>query len=44
MTTLVGKASDGQHGVQAAQDFARAHPGLVKLGRLGWVAKGVVYH
>jgi len=43
MTASVGKASEDQHGVQAAQDFARAHPGLVKLGRLGWVAKGVVY-
>jgi hypothetical protein len=41
--STTAQTADDQHGVQAAQDFAREHPGLVKLGRVGWVAKGVVY-
>lgn len=37
-------ASDGSDvGVQKAEEFARDHPGLVKFGRVGWVAKGIVY-
>jgi len=42
MTTIGARAHD-QHGIQAAQDVTQAHPGLVKLGRIGWAAKGVVY-
>jgi Domain of Unknown Function (DUF1206) len=30
-------------GSQQAERFTREHPGLVKLCRLGWAAKGVVY-
>ncbi len=30
-------------GSDTAQDFVRHHPALVKLGRVGWLAKGIVY-
>jgi hypothetical protein len=30
-------------GVRKAREFASEHPGLVKFGRIGWAAKGVVY-
>jgi hypothetical protein len=30
-------------GVETAEEFAREHPAIVKFGRVGWVAKGVVY-
>jgi len=33
----------GETGSQTVEDLARRHPGLVMLGRLGWVAKGLVY-
>jgi hypothetical protein len=35
--------SSGDVGSDGAARFAREHPGLVKLGRVGWAAKGVVY-
>ena len=41
MTTLSRNNDDV--GLQQAEKFAREHPGLVKFGRLGWAAKGVVY-
>ena len=30
-------------GSDAAEDFVRRHPGVVKFARVGWAAKGVVY-
>lgn len=30
-------------GVESAEEFAREHPAIVKFGRVGWAAKGVVY-
>ncbi len=30
-------------GVERAEQFAREHPAIVKFGRIGWVAKGLVY-
>jgi hypothetical protein len=33
----------GETGSQKVEELARRHPGLVTLGRLGWVCKGVVY-
>jgi hypothetical protein len=30
-------------GVEQAEEFAREHPSIVKFGRIGWVAKGLVY-
>lgn len=41
MTTL--DQNNDQVGSDQAKAFARDHPGLVRLGRAGWVAKGVVY-
>jgi hypothetical protein len=38
-----GAEADADVGVQRAEEFAREHPALVKFGRVGWVAKGVVY-
>ncbi len=40
MTTL---SADDRVGSDSAATFAREHPTLVRLGRAGWVAKGVVY-
>jgi hypothetical protein len=34
---------DEDVGIRRAREFAADHPGLVKFGRVGWVAKGVVY-
>ncbi len=42
MTTMEQRTDD-EVGSEAAEEFARQHPGLVKFGRTGWVAKGVVY-
>ena len=33
----------GESGSQTVEDVACRHPGLVTVGRLGWVAKGLVY-
>jgi hypothetical protein len=33
----------GETGSEKVEHVARRHPGLVMLGRLGWVAKGLVY-
>ncbi|MBK5222158.1 MAG: DUF1206 domain-containing protein [Acidimicrobiia bacterium] len=33
----------GSSGSESVEDLARAHPGLVRLVRAGWLAKGVVY-
>ena len=33
----------GETGSQTVQQVAQRHPGIVTVGRLGWVAKGVVY-
>jgi hypothetical protein len=30
-------------GVDSARQFASEHPGVVRLGRIGWLAKGAVY-
>jgi hypothetical protein len=30
-------------GVEQAEEFAREHPTIVRFGRIGWVAKGLVY-
>lgn len=30
-------------GVEQAEEFAHQHPSIVKFGRIGWVAKGLVY-
>lgn len=37
------RAADSDVGVRRAEEFAREHPALVKFGRVGWVAKGLVY-
>ncbi|MGA9277003.1 DUF1206 domain-containing protein [Ilumatobacter sp.] len=37
-------AGDDQDvGVERAEQFAREHPVVVKFGRIGWIAKGIVY-
>jgi hypothetical protein len=41
--TAIQHDADQDIGVEQAEEFAREHPGLVKLARVGWVAKGVVY-
>lgn len=33
----------GESGSSTIERYAREHPGVVQLARLGWVAKGVVY-
>lgn len=33
----------GESGVDAIEELAREHPGLVVIARAGWVAKGIVY-
>lgn len=44
MSTLERRSASGDDvGRGTAERFAREHPGLVRLGRVGWVAKGVVY-
>ena len=43
MTTVEKHTDDDEVGLEHAEEFARTHPGLVKFGRVGWVAKGVVY-
>ncbi|MEZ5229797.1 MAG: DUF1206 domain-containing protein [Acidimicrobiales bacterium] len=44
MTTLFDQsASNDDVGSERAQEFAREHPRLVQLGRVGWAANGVVY-
>lgn len=30
-------------GSESAQELVRQHPNLVRLGRIGWIAKGIVY-
>lgn len=35
--------ADGDAGSDAAEQFIRRHPGLVKFAKVGWAAKGVVY-
>jgi Domain of Unknown Function (DUF1206) len=42
VTTWQGTSRD-EIGSERAEEFAREHPNLVKLGRVGWVAKGIVY-
>ena len=43
-TTPTGdQSTDSDVGVERAEEFAREHPAIVKFGRVGWVAKGVVY-
>jgi hypothetical protein len=37
------QSTDSDVGVERAEEFAREHPAIVKFGRVGWVAKGVVY-
>jgi hypothetical protein len=37
------QSPDSDVGVERAEEFAREHPAIVKFGRLGWVAKGIVY-
>lgn len=34
---------DKDVGVERAEEFAREHPAVVKFGRVGWLAKGIVY-
>ncbi len=41
MTTIDSSTDDV--GSETAEAFARDHPNLVKLGRAGWIAKGIVY-
>jgi hypothetical protein len=41
--TTIDRNTDGDVGIEHAAEFARRHPGLVKFGRVGWVAKGTVY-
>jgi hypothetical protein len=38
-----GTGADDEIGSQAAESFVRRHPWVIDLGRVGWVAKGVVY-
>ena len=33
----------GDVGIERAEEFARVHPGLVRFGRVGFLAKGLVY-
>jgi hypothetical protein len=44
-TTYRVESSDASDdvGVEQAEEFAREHPAIVKFGRIGWVAKGLVY-
>ena len=35
--------SDQDVGSDAAEDFIRRHPSVIRLARIGWAAKGVVY-
>jgi hypothetical protein len=44
-TTTPSTSSTGGDdvGVDRAEEFAREHPAIVELGRVGWVAKGIVY-
>ncbi|HSP26904.1 MAG TPA: DUF1206 domain-containing protein [Ilumatobacteraceae bacterium] len=37
------QSTDSDVGVERAEEFAREHPAIVKFGRIGWVAKGIVY-
>ena len=37
------QSTDSDIGVERAEEFAREHPAIVKFGRIGWVAKGLVY-
>ncbi len=41
--TTTERDTDDEVGSEHAEEFARKHPGLVKFGRIGWIAKGVVY-
>ena len=41
--TTIDRSTNDDIGVEHAAEFARHHPGLVKLGRVGWIAKGIVY-
>lgn len=34
---------DDEVGSDAAEDFIQAHPWVIRFGRIGWAAKGVVY-
>ncbi len=43
MSPIGDPATDADVGVQRAEEFTREHPAIVKFGRVGWVAKGVVY-
>lgn len=36
-------SDDKDVGVERAEEFAREHPAVVKFGRVGWLAKGIVY-
>lgn len=42
-TEQTAEADDADVGVERAEQFAREHPGVVRFGRIGWLAKGVVY-
>lgn len=39
----VGAAKSDDLGIQRAEQFARDHPAIVHFGRVGWIAKGLVY-
>jgi hypothetical protein len=41
--TTSSDGGGGDVGAHRAEEFAREHPAIVKLGRVGWVAKGIVY-
>jgi hypothetical protein len=41
--TTSSSTGDDHIGAERAEEFAREHPAIVKLGRVGWVAKGIVY-
>ncbi len=45
MTTTRGSTfqTGDDVGLESAEEFASQHPAIVKFGRVGWVAKGVVY-
>ena len=43
MRMATGTDDDSDVGVEKAEEFAREHPGLVTFGRVGWIAKGIVY-
>jgi fumarate reductase subunit D len=38
-----GGTGGDEIGSDTAEAFVRRHPGLIDLGRIGWVAKGIVY-